>query len=188
MSSAVSPEETPDDASPAPSDGGSSKQFTQGEIIFATLLSFVVLIAVILAIYAVYIHRKNPLIDLKDADQRRPSHGEGTEISCVVGCDAGAIDHHVDDAENGSDRNFHHGPGSRRGSMESNGSDVKKSRQVRRSSTDGSYGMIPQQQGVESGRRASMGALGGPNVSRQYKLAAIQHMNQISQTGRHDYQ
>mmetsp|Transcript_1718 Transcript_1718/g.3670 ORF Transcript_1718/g.3670 Transcript_1718/m.3670 type:complete len:189 (-) Transcript_1718:258-824(-) len=188
MSTDASPEETPIDASPNnPDDGGSSLQLTQGEIIFATLLSFVVLVAVILGIYVIYMHRRNQLMDQKDAGQRRPSHGQGTVTSCVVDGDTGAIDHQVDNAENGnSDRNSSHGPGSRRAIIDSNGSGMKNIRQGnhRRATVDGS-GSNGMTLGGESSRRASISS-GAPTVPSHYKLAAIEHMNLISQTGRHD--
>lgn len=176
MSSAASPEETPNDASSDPGYGGSSMQLTQGEIVFATLLSFVVLVAIVLALYTYYIHRK----------PKQPMDATGTEISCIVDCDANA----KDEADNVRGVN---GFGRRRSSMESGSTDIRRGSMddndgfgnrggPRRTTTDSIGINGARGNGTESDRRASCSAL-GPNVSRQYKQAAIEHMNQISQTG-----
>ena len=183
MSSAASPEETPvEDASTDHADGGSSNSLTQGEIIFVTLLSFVVLLACILGTYALCRrHQKQKQqIDQKDDAQRLTSDGQGTDIVDIEA--SGSLDHQGGDAENGkiipretSQHPVSGGPLLRRASVESN-RNVKKMKiqGSRRATMDG-----------EGSRHANMGALGS-NVSSRYKHAAIEHMNQISQTGRHE--
>eukprot|EP00584_Thalassiosira_punctigera_P003575 CAMPEP_0172532764 /NCGR_PEP_ID=MMETSP1067-20121228/5697_1 /TAXON_ID=265564 ORGANISM="Thalassiosira punctigera, Strain Tpunct2005C2" /NCGR_SAMPLE_ID=MMETSP1067 /ASSEMBLY_ACC=CAM_ASM_000444 /LENGTH=200 /DNA_ID=CAMNT_0013317317 /DNA_START=33 /DNA_END=635 /DNA_ORIENTATION=+ len=191
------PEETPaavvddvadvdaaDAARSPPADGGSSKHFTQGEITFVTLMSFVVVLAGLIATYVACRRRrkrKNELVQL-----------EGTGKDVALDMEANIAMVHLETANIISQR--HDGGGGpplsrppsrrrsssmeRRGSMESGGQGGRR-RSTAESSSDGEYDT---KRALRKMRRASNGS----SVSSTYKQAAIDHMNQISQAGRHD--
>lgn len=200
MSSNASPEETPVDSPPesgaGAGDGGNSKHLTQGEIIFVTLLSFVIVVVIVWGAYEFHRRRKRQQTDQKEDEQRRAS-AEGLDMEITV------TDPEIKGLTNGGDaenKAMRENPGSqawdgnRRGTLESNDSDAKMNRgSSRRASwesngSEGKMGRNGSRRGsMDSGpnRRSTLGSVGS-NVSSNYKLAAIDHMNQISQAGRHD--
>ena len=171
-------EPTPDNsASPEAGTGGSSKQLTQGEVVFVTLLTLLLVAAIALAAYFVW-QRKHRA----DGQKNFNDSGQGTDIDT----EAGALDTVNEEENNNTDddplSNSLHGPGTRRGSIGSNESEVNTKRTtVRRASTCSSAGSGG---GGGASRRLSTGSVCS-NVSSNYKLAAIDHMKQqIPQTGR----
>lgn len=189
MSSADSPPEATVDASPIPDDGGSSKHLTQGEIIFVTILSFLVVLAVSLAIYAIFFQNRKRQQQLDQEKANNAGGGQGTEIVVDIEANNGAMGQKANGAENNGreiQRSASSGAIPRRASEDSNGGG---GRRPRRSTLD----HTPRSSSIDRGprrattegpvRRTTVTSM-GTNVSSHYKLAAIEHMNQISQAGR----
>eukprot|EP00581_Thalassiosira_minuscula_P016634 CAMPEP_0183725170 /NCGR_PEP_ID=MMETSP0737-20130205/19665_1 /TAXON_ID=385413 /ORGANISM="Thalassiosira miniscula, Strain CCMP1093" /LENGTH=177 /DNA_ID=CAMNT_0025956017 /DNA_START=166 /DNA_END=699 /DNA_ORIENTATION=+ len=177
MSSDAAPGETPaDDASSDLGHGGSSVPLTQGEIIFVTIMSFVVVLAIALGAYAVCRHRRKKQMPEKEEIKRRASEGQGTDI--LVDLEgSGSMD------QEGGDIPLVKFQDIRRASADSNGNDTKSNRERR--ATIESEGSNRLSSSGRAPRRPSQCTI-GTNVSMNYKAAAIEHMNAITQTGRHD--
>mmetsp|Transcript_9849 Transcript_9849/g.20821 ORF Transcript_9849/g.20821 Transcript_9849/m.20821 type:complete len:184 (-) Transcript_9849:70-621(-) len=182
MSSATTPEEeelptaAEAETSPRnPTDGGTSMHFTQGEIVFLTLLSFIVLLALVMGTYTYWRHRRK-----KNRQATNPNDNGrgGADIEMNMETFGASHDEKVKiitqecslPPENGKNNNI--STSRRSASMDSHN---------RRRSTVESDGSI----GDKRKRRMSDRS-GTSSVSSHYKLAAIEHMNQISQAGRHD--
>ena len=120
------------------SDDLDSPWLTQGEIVFVTLLAFVVLLALIMGIYVVCRTRSNE-------DEAQHQAVDGHRASFVVDIEV------TETPKDGEDGRL--------------------------------LALSPPAPCVEGRHPAAEG--GAPHVSKRYKLAAIDHMNQISQTGRH---
>ena len=205
MSSSSAPEDAPDDALPPYEnfDGGSSKKLTQGEIILVTVLSFVVVVTAFVVSYMIYVRRARkwrPLMESK-AEPRSSSNGQlvATEIPLAINCEAAAGGggtttdrlRTTDDAaeDGGPSRNQDDGDRqSRRRSSASDASNnemrptVSRNRSERRRGSNASDASNNEMRPTVS-RKSSIGSI-GTNVSSHYKLAAIEHMNQLSQAGR----
>ena len=175
-----------------PADGGTSKALTQGEIVFVTLLSFVVLVAICVGAYLYYrrktraneqfINNKsnnNSEVGGGSAHQQQQQQQLGTEITVVDIENNGQLALPMNTTEGGA---AVANPIHRRCTLDSTGSGAppnKSRRPSMESDHSGSLGPLVQP------RRASQSSMGS-NVSANYKLAAIEHMNQISRNGRHD--
>ena len=171
--------------------GGTSKALTQGEIVFVTLLSFVVLVAICVGAYLYYrrktraneqfINNKsnnNSEVGGSSAHQQQQQQ-LGTEITVVDIENNGQLALPMNTTEGGA---AVADPIHRRYTLDSTGSGAppnKSRRPSMESDHSGSLGPLVQP------RRASQSSMGS-NVSANYKLAAIEHMNQISRNGRHD--
>lgn len=164
-------------------DGGFSvSKMTDGEVALVAFLSFVVILVIAFSIYAVTRRRRN-LRQIQQKEAALPEQDPEEMPICVIEMDERPLDRQSSQlvnnslhgsSQHGSDGgpigdNSWHSRGSRRGSIGSNAGN-------RRASIDS----------TSSGyrRRDSMNSMGS-NVSKQYKFAAIDHMNQISQAGKH---
>lgn len=189
MSTPSSPEEEfAVDASVDPaSDGGNSSGLRQGEIIFVTMLSFFVLLGIIMGTYAMWRHRRRKEVEQKEADERQ-------RTDLTIDIEAGEMHIKGGDSEKTSRRDSlsqqdserHSRRGSRRASEDSSNGRGNIQRYNRRATVEiGSGHGMDGTRPPERHRRATMSSLGS-NVSAGYKLAAIDHMNQISQSGVHE--
>mmetsp|Transcript_20890 Transcript_20890/g.37469 ORF Transcript_20890/g.37469 Transcript_20890/m.37469 type:complete len:185 (+) Transcript_20890:3-557(+) len=183
MSSATTPEEeelpTAAEAgttSPRnPSDGGTSKHFTQGEIVFVTLVSFIILLALVMGTYTCWRHRRK-----KNSQTTNPNNNGqgGDDIEMDMEISGASHDEKVKIIT----REFLLPPENRnRNNNSPTPRRIASTDSHRRRSTvesDGSNG--------DKRKRRMSHSSGTSSVSSQYKLAAIEHMNQISQAGRLD--
>lgn len=134
--------------------------FTSGEIIFVTILVSIIAIAVGLAIQSILKRRREKLRESETVAANQ-------EISVAT-------------VEMGTDDNYANNPGiggpSRRISIDStqSGHSIRSERVYTKSGSNGGYS-----------RKDSSTSLAS-RVSTDYKFAAIDHMNQIAQRGRHD--
>ena len=195
MSSPSAPEDAPDDALPSYEnfDGGSSKKLTQGEIILVTVLSFIVVVTAFVVSYIIYVRRarkQRPLMESKE-EPRSSSNGQlpATEIPFAIDCETTAGGggggtttdrlRTTDDAAEDGGPSHNQDDGDRQSRRRSSNYSDRSER--RRSSHDSDASNNEMRPTVA--RKSSIGSIGS-NVSNNYKLAAIEHMNQISQAGR----
>ncbi len=140
-------------------DGGSSIGLTQGEIIFVTLACFVVVIAAIFAVYSVYKKRRQA----KSA-QRNNSMTRAAVMSPAIAMGNG-MEHPPSDINNSMVS---------RESIRNKSGYATDEERKRRSTLDS----VVSNAGKQS-RRASTGSA-GLNVSKQYKVAAINQMRRMT--------
>ena len=184
-------------------DGGSSKKLTQGEIILVTVLSFVVVVTAFVISYIIYVRRARkwrPIMESK-AEPRSSSNGQlaAKEIPLAIDCETaagggggrgggtttdrlrttddtaedGGPSHNQDDGNRQSRRRSHNqNDGDRQSRRRSSNCSDRSERRRSSNASDAS-----------NSRKSSVNSTGS-NVSSHYKLAAIEHMNQISQAGR----
>ncbi len=138
-------------------DGGSSIGLTQGEIIFVTLACFVVVIAAIFAIYSVYKKRRQA----KSA-QRNNSITRPNVMSPAIAMGNG-MEHPAADINNSIVS---------RESIRNKSGYATDEERTRRTTFDSVNST-----GGKQMRRASTGSL---NVSKQYKVAAINQMRRMT--------
>mmetsp|Transcript_10058 Transcript_10058/g.23518 ORF Transcript_10058/g.23518 Transcript_10058/m.23518 type:complete len:183 (-) Transcript_10058:550-1098(-) len=160
--------------------GGSSSGLTQGERIFVSLLTLFVAFVLLLATYAVCTRRRAKRAQKKAHEMalQRRSLGLANEGGLGNGMAHSTPDGDLP-AFGGRPRQ---GRSSSTGDIAADGSRQMASKswhgtksKSSRSLTDGNHGR----------RRSSSAGRAGGNVSKKYRLAAINHMNEISATGRH---
>jgi hypothetical protein len=152
-----------------------SRSYTPGEITFVSILSFAVIAVIGVAVY-VWITKRRRNAEEKAAAEANnkettaPTQRISTQdASCIIEMEAGVLDRYC---------TVPTGTMPRRGSHLSSGMDSQLS---------GSEGMSrhsSRRSSMDPNRRGSLNSLTS-NVSSEYKLAAMEHMNQISQSGRH---
>lgn len=141
MSSTASPDESA--VAVSYRDDDDSSWLTKGEIVFVTLLAFVVLLALILGIYTVCTRREEGATTPESEAQHRSADGQRAAFVVDI--------------------------------------------EVTETPPDGEHGKLlaPSPPPPRTKGHHSAAEVGAPHVSNRYKRAAIDHMNQISQAGRH---
>jgi hypothetical protein len=143
--------------------GGSSAGLTQGEIIFVTLACFIVAIATLFAIYAVYRKRRQT-----EADQKTSTRLNNNITTTTVNSPVISI-------ENGISSEMDQYPSTDVGNNMSHESSWRNNQDIRQNRR----GTVESTGSVKS-RRSSMGSAGS-NVSNQYKVAAMNQMRRMSE-------
>ena len=139
-----------------------SSKLSQGEIIFVTILSFVIFLSIILGIY-MYIRRKRLKAEAALKEQQR-LQDENNKPTFVIDCPN--VESQMNSNNSGRQQQQRRGSQSSAGTNSNHGNSSHQHRQQERR---------------QSTRRSSNGSIG--SVNSNYKKAAIDHMNQISSTG-----
>jgi len=139
-----------------------SSKLSQGEIIFVTILSFVICLSILLGIY-MYIRRKRLKAEAALKEQQR-LQDENNKPTFVIDCPN--VESQMNSNNSGRQQQQRRGSQSSAGTNSNHGNSSYQHRQQERR---------------QSTRRSSNGSIG--SVNSNYKKAAIDHMNQISSTG-----
>lgn len=169
-------------------DGGTSKPLTQGEIIFVTVMSFVVTLALGLGAYAYFQRRKNKKRQQqqKANQQRRASDPATTDmvidiegladhrdVAAAVGC-AGDDDAAAAAARRNNSLHAQRSAPTMQSELSRNGSLGK----VKSKASAGPRRVTMEDRAMDRGTVTV-----GSDVPNHYKRAAIEHMNQLSHAG-----